>query len=181
MKIKDLLNCVPGTEVVGFPLCIKTARKTFKDGDGLQWQEVVFIDSSGEMEGLIYLPLLDEEPVFGEKRVEQGHVWKSKDTICVMKGEIQESDTRKKQSNKLVVLDCFNGAPALSFDQQQSWISSEAEEWAEARKEEVRGKIRTLLVEGYLTTLPDGEPLTGPQPDEKTALNLWVEYCMTGQ
>ena len=128
--IKDLKKLAAGTEIKGFPLLIKTARNTFKDADGTTFQEVVFMDSSGEMTGHIQLENAEAR-------------WKSKTNLCIMEGELQYTDERGKESNKLVVFECFDAATPLTFDQSQEL---QAEDWKKLRQDEIKGKIRHGLV-----------------------------------
>lgn len=160
--IKDLKQMQTGTEIRGFPLMIKTARKAFTDTDGITFQEVVFMDSSGEITGHILLGTDGEQP--------QGHhvgtgytLWKSKTNICIMRGVLQDTDERKKEATKLVVLECFDAATPLSYDQGQEL---QAEDWKAIREDEIKGKIRHGLccailsagqkpVKGYVLELQD--------------------------
>ena len=59
--IKDLKQMAEGTEIRGLPLTIKTARKAFRDADGNVFQEVVFMDSTGEMPGHILFDVSTDE------------------------------------------------------------------------------------------------------------------------
>lgn len=165
--IKDLKNMPEGTEVKGFPLCIKTARKSFRDADGLTWQEVVFMDASGEILGHILLGE-DGEPV-GHGGISPFHQWQSKTNICIMEGTVQYTDERKKDAMKLVVTECFDVATPLTWGQTQD---IEAENWQKMREEEIKGKIRHGLV--------CADKSAGKTPDKDDIL-MWQNFIMTGE
>jgi hypothetical protein len=165
--IKDLKAMAAGTEVKGFPLLIKTARQTFPI-DGNTWQEVVFMDASGEMTGHI---LLDAD---------KGLVpWKSKTNICIMEGMLQDTDERKKEAVKLVVTDCFDTAPRLTFDQGQEL---QAEDWKKLREDEIKGKIRHGIICAMIGRNPKDENITLiPNERCKQDINELVNFIMTGE
>ena len=164
--IKDLKQMAAGTEIVGLPLTIKTARQTFRDTDGNVIQEVVFIDSSGEMTGHI---LLEDETAR----------WQSKTNLCIMKAVIQDTDERKKEANKLFVFECFDAATPLTYDQKQELY---AEDWQKLQQEQIKGKIRHGLccsfIEGYVR-------LHGFMPNivesRKTMIKEWQDFILTGE
>lgn len=156
--IKDIKTYAAGTIFKGFPLLIKTARKTFTDANDQTWQEVVFMDASGEILGHI---LLDAD---------KGNVpWKSKTNLCIMDGIIQDTDERKKQAVKIVVTECFDAATPLSYDQSQDM---QAEDWRRMREEEIKGKIRHGLV--------CADKSAGKVPNKKDILE-WQEFILTGE
>ena len=126
--IKDFKQMAEGTEIKGLPLMIKTARKTFQDAEGIIWQEVVFMDGSGEITGHIQLD------------ADNGSVpWQSKTNLCIMGATLQTTDERKKESMKLVVTECFDTATPLSYDQRQEL---QEQDWKKIREDEIRGKVR---------------------------------------
>ena len=141
--IKDLKKMAAGTEIKGFPLMIKTARQTFKDAEGTTYQEVVFMDASGEMTGHILLEVVGEEHEGHHTGSAAFSLWKSKTNICIMDGVLQDTDERKKEGIKLVVFECFDAATPLTFDQSQEL---QAEDWKRLRQDEIKGKIRHGLV-----------------------------------
>jgi hypothetical protein len=146
--IKDLKSMAEGTEIKGLPLMIKTARKTFRDAEGTTFQEVVFMDASGEMTGHILLESTGDEPGTGHHEGASGFkLWQSKTNLCIMDAVLQSTDERKKEGNKLVVFDCFNAATPLSYDQQQDL---QAEDWKRIREDEIRGKVRHWVVCSYI-------------------------------
>lgn len=156
LMIKELKAMAAQTQVKGFPLLIKTARKTFMDANGDTWQEVVFMDSSGEMTGHI---LLD---------IDKGCVpWKSKTNICIMDGVIQDTDERKKETMKIIVTECFDAATPLTFDQGQDL---QAEDWQRMREEEVKSKIRCWLVSASI----QGKELS------KAEILKWQDFILKG-
>lgn len=168
LMIKDLKTYAAGTLVKGFPLLIKTARKAFTDANEVTWQEVVFMDSSGEITGHIYLP------------EDEGKVcWKSKTNICIMNGTIQDTDERKREAVKIVVTECFDAATPLTFDQGQDM---QAEDWRRLREDEIKGKIRHGLVCSLIRT---GQITKGEAPindaNVKSCVNRWVDFIITGE
>ena len=164
--IKDLKKMAAGTEIKGFPLMIKTARQTFKDADGNIVQEVVFMDSSGEMTGHI---LLENEAAR----------WKSKTNICIMLGVIQDTDERKKEAEKLFVFECFDAATPLTFDQSQEL---QAEDWKRLRQDEIKGKIRHGQVCGYMDACVIRPKMTGPEVEAvKESILYWQEFVISGE
>lgn len=144
MKIKDLKKLAAGTEIKGFPLFIRTARGTFKDAESVLFQEVRFMDKSGEITGHI----LQDEPDVSEYQSHETTglppgIWRSKQTLCIMKGFIQDTDERKKEGVKIVIYECFDTAVNLSYEQGQEL---QAEDWKQLRQDEIKGKIRHGLV-----------------------------------
>ena len=80
MNIKELKSSAAGTEIKGLPLMIKTARNTFRDAEGTTFQEVVFMDSSGEMTGNILLEVSESDSK-GYRNVSEFITWKSKTSL----------------------------------------------------------------------------------------------------
>lgn len=143
-----------GTPVKAFPLLIKTARKVFADASGDKWQEVVFMDSSGEMTGHIAM---------------EGNVpWKSKDNLCIMEATIQDTDERGRQGVKLVVTDCFDTATPFTYDQGQEMS---AEDWRKGREDEVKSKVRCWLVASSI----QGKNLS------KVEIIEWQDFVIDGE
>lgn len=164
--IKDLKKLAAGTEIKGLILTIKTARKPFPDAEGTFWQEVVFFDSSGEMTGHIQVE-------------SESMLWQSKTNICIMNGEIQDTDERRKETEKLVVFECFNALPNLTYDQKQDM---QAEDWKQLRQDEIKGKIRHGQVCGYMDACVIRPKMTGPEVEAvKESILYWQEFVMTGE
>ncbi len=180
-RIKDLKSMAAGTVIEGMPLMIKRARKAYRDAEGKPFQEVVFMDCTGEMPGLI---LLDDA-----KNTTQSHsttgvstVWKSKTNICIMYGVLQDTDERKKEGVKLVVHDCFDAATPLGYDQSQDL---QAEDWKQLREDEIKGKIRHGLVCAFIQSNQIEPDMTSGQEHipkfAKAIINEIVDYIMTGE
>lgn len=176
--IKDLKNMAAGTQVKGFPLLIKTARKSFTDGEGITWQEVVFMDASGEMLGHVML---------GEGSEPEGHhagpaiftLWKSKERMCILCGEIQYSDERRKEAMKLIVTECFDTAVHLTHDQIQD---IQEENWKRLREEEIKGKIRHGIICAMISRNPtDANIELVPNERCKQDIKELVDFIMTGE
>lgn len=178
--IKDLKSMAAGTEVRGLPLMIKTARKTFRDTDGTTFQEVVFMDASGEITGHIVLEATGEEPQEGHHGGASAFsLWKSKTNICIMDGVLQDTDERKKESTKLVVYECFDAATPLTYDQNQEL---QAEDWKQIREDEVRGKVRHWVSCSFIQNLALADNLpSNPTPKRKQIINEWTEFIITGE
>ena len=169
-----------GTEIKGLPLYIRTGRGTFRDAEGVLYQEVRFMDKSGEITGHI----IQDEP---ESTEYQSHkttglppgIWRSNQTLCIMNGVIQDTDERKKEGVKIVIYECFDTAVNLSYEQGQEL---QAEDWKKLRGEEIRGKIRHGLscayIEGYTKKVG-----VVPKPDrERKGLIIeWQEFVLTGE
>lgn len=164
--IKDLKKSAAGTAIRGLALMIKTARKPFKDANGDIYQEVVFMDASGEMTGHIFI---DNEATR----------WKSKTNLCIMNGELQFTDERGKESNKLVVFECFDAATPLGYDQVQDL---QAEDWKKLREDEIKGKIRhgqvCAYIKGYTNKVGAMPSVT--ETIKKTILE-WQEFVLNGE
>jgi hypothetical protein len=143
MNIANLKALNEGVEVKGFPLLIKTARNVYVDTDGNCWQDVVFMDVSGEMLGQILLENSEDKKYAPHNTTGIARKYQSKQNICIMEGYIQNTDRGGKSQNKIVVIECFDTATQLSFDQQQELS---AEQWQKAHEEEVKSKIRCWLV-----------------------------------
>ena len=165
LMIKDLKGMAAGTEIKGFPLMIKTARKTFRDANEDIYQEVVFMDSSGEMTGHILLE-------------DAGVPWKSKTNLCIMHGVIQDTDERKKESEKLVVFECFDAATPLGYDQIQDL---QADDWRKLREDEIKGKIRHGLVCETISPLTDTNGIVVLTDNDKKRISDLVDFIMTGE
>ena len=167
--IADLKKMAAGTEVKGLPLMIKTARKTFTDAEGTTFQEVVFMDVSGEMTGNIVLVASDRDRSNDYHKAGEFTPWKSKTNLCIMDGILQDTDERKKEGVKLVVFECFDAATPLSYEQGQDM---QAEDWRRIREDEIRGKIRHGLV--------CADKSAGTTPNKSDIL-YWTEFIMTGE
>ncbi|KKK98992.1 hypothetical protein LCGC14_2637230 [marine sediment metagenome] len=168
-RIKDLKSMAAGTEIKGMPLMIKTARKPFTDAEGTTYQEVVFMDATGEMTGHILLEMGESEFI----------LWKSKTNICIMDGILQDTDERKKEGIKLLVYECFDTATPLTYDQNQDL---QAEDWKRLRQDEIAGKIRhgiccsliqRIRIEGRINILPDKQM--------KDDINELADFILTGE
>ena len=138
LTIKDLKKLNAEQEISGFPLLIKTARNAFRDADENVWQEVVFMDASGEIVGHI---LIDPGETEYKSHIKRGpaSVLQSKQRICAMKATIQDTDIRKKEGVKIVITEWFDLAVNLTFDQRQEL---QVEDWKKLREDEIKGKIR---------------------------------------
>lgn len=181
--IKDLKNMAAGTEIKGFPLLIKTARKSFRDAEGTTYQEVVFMDASGEMTGHILLEYTGKEHQEGHHTGTAGFsLWKSKTNLCIMDGVIQDTDERKKEGMKLVVYECFDAATPLTYSQDQDL---NAEDWKKLREDEIKGKIRHGLLCAFIQSnqiKPDTTSGKEHIPKfAKTIINELVDFIMTGE
>jgi len=174
--IADLKKMNAGTEVKGLPLMIKTARSTFTDAEGTTFQEVVFMDASGEMTGNIILVPTNRDQSNDYHKAGKFTPWKSKTNLCIMDGVLQDTDERKKEGVKLVVFECFDAATPLTYEQGQDL---QAEDWRRMREDEIRGKVRHWVACSLLHR-EDIEVLR-PEPVLKKAINEWVEFIMTGE
>jgi len=179
LMIKDLKSMAAGTEVRGFPLLIKIARQPFRDTDENVWQEVVFMDSSGEITGHILLATNSPEPKGHHTGTAGYEPWQSKQRLCVMDGEIQDTDIRKKEGVKIVITECFDLAVNLTFDQRQEL---QAEDWKKLREDEIRGKIRHGLSCSFVRGYAEKHG-TMPKPDIDRKMNIleWQDFIMTGE
>ena len=176
--IKDLKTYAAGTEIKGFPLMIKTARKAFKDAEGTTFQEVVFMDASGEMTGHILLEVVGSETQGHHTGTAEFALWKSKTNICIMNGVLQDTDERKKESMKLVVFECFDAATPLTFDQNQEL---QAEDWKKLRQDEIKGKIRHGIVCETISPLTDTLGIVVLTDGDKKRINDLVDFIMAGE
>jgi len=163
--IKDLKNAAAGTAVRGLALMIKTARKPFVDTDGCTYQEVVFMDASGEMTGHI---CIDNEAAR----------WKSKINLCIMNGELQYTDERGKESNKLVVFECFDAATPLGYDQIQDL---QAEDWRKLQQDQIEGKIRHGIICALISPLTPDMGVVVLTDADKTRINKLVDFIIKGE
>jgi len=179
LMIKDLKSMAAGTEVRGFPLLIKIARQPFRDTDENVWQEVVFMDSSGEITGHILLATNSPEPKGHHTGTAGYEPWQSKQRLCVMDGEIQDTDIRKKEGVKIVITECFDLAVNLTFDQRQEL---QAEDWKKLREDDIRGKIRHGLSCSFVRGYAEKHG-TMPKPDIDRKMNIleWQDFIMTGE
>jgi hypothetical protein len=172
IMIKDLKKLPAETVISGVPLLIKTARPTFWDAEENGWQEVVFMDATGEITGHI---LLDPQETYEEIAKNHPHrknippqVFLSKQRICVMKATMQETDERRKEAMKIVITECFDLAVRLTFEQRQELTE---EEWQQFRQDEIKSKIRCWLVSASITGVKQ----------TKAELLKWQEFVLTGE
>ncbi len=178
--IKDLKSMAEGTKIQGLPLFIRTARGTFRDAEGVLFQEVRFMDKTGEITGHI----LQDEPDESEY---QSHkttglppgIWRSKQTVCIMEGLIQDTDERKKEGVKIVIRECFSTCVNLSYEQGQEL---EAEDWKQLRQDEIKGKIRHGLACSFIRGYAQKHG-TVPLPDTDRKMNIlkWQEFILVGE
>ncbi len=180
LMIKDLKSMAAGTKIQGMPLFIRTARGTFRDADGVLFQEVRFMDKSGEITGHI----LYDEP---ESTEYQSHkttglppgLWRSKQTLCIMEGLIQDTDERRKEGVKIVIRECFDTAVNLSYEQGQE---IDAEDWKQLRQDEIKGKIRHGIVCSMIGRVnPSSKIILLPDEKGKQEINELVDFIMTGK
>lgn len=166
--IAELKTLTSGTEVGGFALLIKTARRAFTEGVNA-WQEVVFMDVTGEMLGHVLLATKKEHDL----RTGGYTPWQSKTNLCIMKATLQTTDDRGKDSLKLVVTDCFDTVTPLSWDQRDELTAAD---WQRLHDEETAGKIRhglTIACIGAFKRLTINDA-------EKAAINSLVEFIKHG-
>ena len=161
MNIAELKNMPVGTKISEFTLLIRTARGTSTDSDGSSWQDVVFIDGSGELQGRIQIE-------------SESHRWKSKTNICIMEAELQDTDHRGKEQNHLVVFRCFDSCIKLSHDIYDGMVQ---EQWNENNQDIIKSKIRCWLVAAHIQS---GKPIA-TQELFKQGINNLVDYVMTGE
>jgi len=171
--IAEIKKLPVGTELKGFPLLIKTARAAFTDGDKKNWQEVVFIDASGEMIGNILLPEPKENAYSGRGRTGVATAWKSKTNLCIMCATVQTTEDRNRQDVKIVVTDCFDTATPLTYDQHEELT---ADEWQRLHVEEIEGKIRHGLTIAWVQT----QKRLSITPGEKQLIRDLVEFIKHG-
>ena len=183
IMIKDLKKLPIGSKIGGVPLLIKIARPTFWDGDLNGWQEVLFWDATGEITGHI---LLDPQETYEEiaknhphrKNVPPANL-RSKQRICVMKATMQETDIRRKEAAKIVVMEWFDLAVRLSFSQREEL---QEEEWQQLRQDEIKGKIRHGLVCALIQRVTqEGKINLVPTQEQKNEICKVVDFIMTGE
>jgi len=175
--LEELKSMAHGTEIIGLPLLIKTARKCILMGDNQYWQEVVFMDCSGEMTGYILYSMPDEPSDFNKRRATAsplGH-WKTDDRIVVIRAEIQDCDERKKEASKLMVFEACSTVPSLTFDQSQTLS---AKEWEGVRKEEVKGKIRHWIVCSAIQSNQVQLMQPAHNIQLQASINQWVNFIV---
>jgi len=181
MTLEELQQLPHGTEIVGFSLVIKTARDTFVDGDEKAWQEVLFMDRTGEMSGQILLPDYspsDDGSKYDQRKKVPPKVWRSKERVFIIEGEIQDSDIRRKMGKKLVVTECRDMNVQLTYDQYDDLSEAEGKSAREARHREIRGKCMTLFIQSYIEGMAVWSGSLA-QPDSKTEdiLEAWVNIA----
>ena len=177
LTLNEIKSMPPGTEITFLPVLIKTARRCVLFGDNNYYQEVVLMDCSGEMTAYIYYEPPEEQPDYNKRRktIEPGGIWKSNDRIVIGRAEIQESDERKKEVPKLMIFECCSTRANLTFDQSQYL---EAREWMEARKEEVKGKIRHWLVCSGIQSNQIQLMQHAQNHQLQACIDQWVQYII---
>jgi hypothetical protein len=188
MNLEELKHCPHGTELEGVILVIKVARKAFDtiDDDGKQqwWQEVVFMDVTGEMPGEIYLGTYSPEPgTKNENRTRPHTPWRSKQKIFVVEGKILDGDVRGKMGRKVQIMECRDLAPQLSWNQWNDISQAETDEQLKSRErgqeQEIRGKCLTLFIMHFIGAVAKecGEvPKVRKQDVER--FDEWVDIAM---
>ena len=179
--LQELKECEHGMEVVGIPLVVKTARNTFIDGDEKCWQDVLFMDASGEMPGQVLLPEYspsDDGSKYDNRKKLPPKVWQSKARLFVVKGEVQDADVRKKEARKLVVFECKDMAVRLTYNQYDQLAEEEAEEYHLAQDKRIRGMVRHGIVCAMITAEQIGNE--GIATETKDNINKMVDYIIDG-
>ena len=150
MTLEELKQLAHGTKLDSIILVIKTARKAFEvnDDDGDQWwQEVVFMDASGEMPGEILIgSYTPEAGTKNENRTMPNVEWRSKQKIYVRSGEIHDADIRCKEGKKIKIFEARDMAVRLTFDQYNEISHTETQSQLVSRDDEIRGKCKTLFI-----------------------------------
>ncbi len=176
IMIKDLKKLAVDTEISGVPLLIKTARPTFWDAEENGWQEVVFMDSTGELTGHILLEPHEPEYESHKTKNVPPSIYLSKQRICIMKATMQETDIRRKEGMKVVITECFDLAVRLSYSQREEM---QEEDWQQVRQDEIKGKIRHGLVCSLIKAKEVAlEPIA---EDSKKLIKDMVDFIMTGE
>jgi len=176
ISIKELKNMVDGTKISGVPLLIKTARATFRDAEENIWQEVVFMDATGEITGHILQDSYESE-YKSHKTTGDAPFWRSKQRICVMEATIQDADIRRKEASKIVITECFNLAIRLTFEQRQELTD---EDWKQLRQDEIKGKIRHGIICAMIQS-PSNKPPNANDPKVNEYVNALVDFIITGE
>ena len=185
MTLEEFKQLAGGTKLDSIILVIKTARKPFEvndDNGDVWWQEVVFMDATGEMPGEIFMgSYTPESGTKNENRAVPHNVWRSKQKIYLVNGEIQDADIRGKEGKKIKVFEARDMAPQLTFDQYNDISHAETQSQLVSRDDEIRGKIRHGIVCAMIKSTDSGCDWPSPKPETKKFITSWVDYIMTGE
>jgi len=164
--IKELLEKPIGKEyrTGGFQLAIKTARKMV-DIDNKILQGVVFIDDTGEIQGEVSL----------QRHIPLQRTQKIYLTICWLQNGEKGKKLYVEQWYPVTITEA-----ELGCKYQPDWgpEDSEAMEWAAARREEVKGKVR----HGVVCAMIQAQDLDWELAQKhKDNINKIVEFIVTGE
>lgn len=183
MNIKQLLEMPVGQRTGGFLLTVKHAKKAWeitklghKEPGRIWHQSAIFTDETGDMIGQVKI----QSPEHGNhKPLAVGMI------IRVIVGEIQrayDSQGPAPEPDKKLYVDQYS-----EYIEQQPMKAAwgpdveEAIAWQEVRREEVKGKCRTLLI---CAMAQSGHPQScgfNPKSEEdKDYVRKTVEFMVTG-
>ena len=167
MTIKQLLEMPIGVESRsgGFQLTVKVARKTVEvDKKYLQW--VVFMDSTGEIPGEVSIAsraraLQKNQPI---------HI-----TVCWL----QQGEKGKKLyvDQWYPITQTLDEYEARYHSDWGSQEITEAMEWQEVRREEIKGKCR----HGVVCAMIQSGVNIYEVDKHKEIINKWVDFIVTGE
>lgn len=188
--IKQILEWPVGYKSGGFVLTVKTVKKHWevpqedgclvghKDDDRILVKQAVLTDGTGDLLADIKIC----SPEHGNHlHLAVGHL------IRVITCEVQTAYDGKGKDptpNKKLYIDQYEDYVKQPVGRgEQPWGSEDdnALAWAEARKEEIKGKIRHGLACAYMRTTPPDTLPGNPVDDVKKTINLWVDFIMTGE
>ncbi len=187
MTLEELKQLAHGTKLDSIILVIKTARKPFEvnDDNGDQWwQEVVFMDASGEMPGEILIgSYTPEVGTKNENRTMPHNVWRSKQKIYLVSGEIHDADVRGKEGRKIKIFEARDMAVQLTFDQFNEISHAETQDQLAGRDDEIKGKCKTLFIMHFIGAYARTKGCVPALDDvDKIRINKWVDFAMkTGE
>jgi len=166
MKIEQILIQPIGQRFNAGTLTIKTCKKKWQTkGHNLAsadiwWQQVIFMDETGEMPADIklgrYLPL------------------NGKTEVNIIVAEVQNAEYLGKDRKKLVVDQ--HSLPTMTIDD----YNSQEDEWFTAQQDQIKGKIRHGITCSYIKA-------GAIRPQEKLCkiwkerINDLVDFIMTGE
>ena len=161
MKIEQLLLQSHGQKIGGMTLTVKTSKKTWEIGK-IWWQQVVFMDGTGEIPA--------DVKIGGYNPIIRGS------EVRVIVSEVRDAEYLGKP-RKILVVDQYS-IPTITVDE---W-NAEVEEWRQLREDEIKGKIRQGLSCAFIAGFARREADVPAVSESYTKYILeWTDFIMTGR
>jgi hypothetical protein len=187
ITIKQILEWPVGYKSGGFVLTVKKVKKFWElpqadgtlvghKGEGrIIIHQAVLTDGTGDL----LCDLQTNSPEHGNHNpLKVGQMIRI--IVCEVQKAYEKKGTDPEPDKKLFIEQYEDYIKQEVRRGESPWgPDSEAFEWAEARKEEVKGKIRHGIVCAMIKS-PAGRP-KARDPETERYINAWVEFIVTGK